>query len=330
MRNLALKKFLYALITIYIIISVSFLLIHMMPGEPIINLVGQEEYYYLLDHNPSELEELKIKYGLNDSLGIQYIKYLKSVVTLDFGLAYSNREPVVNNVLKAMKNTLLLAVPTWVVGAIIGCILGTIAGFRPRKNFDKIATPTFLFLNTVPSNCIALIFLIIFSYKLKLFPINGMVSPGLSGLPKMLSYLKHMVLPLSILIILRTSGNFMLMKSAMSQVRDEDYLITAESKGMSDKMILFKHALKNALIPYLTFVIMQFGYILSGSLIIEVVFGWKGMGQLMYEAVNRKDFPTAQLCFLITAISVVFANYLSDIVNMYIDPRIRESEYEKN
>lgn len=326
--NIVLKKLMYAIITIFIIISISFLLIHLMPGEPIINLVGQEEYYHLLEHDPAQLEQMKIKYGLNDNMLVQYMRYLKSIAKFDFGLAYSNRQPVVQNVMKAMKNTLILSIPTWILGGLLGCLLGTLAGWKPNKLFDRIATPLFLFINTIPSNCIGLILLIIFAYRLKIFPINGMVSPGLSGGAKFFSYLRHMTLPLIILVLGRTSGNFMLMKSSVSQVRKEDYLLTAVSKGMKDRAVLFVHAMKNALVPYSTSVVMQLGWILSGSVIVEVIFGWKGMGQLMFEAVNRRDFPTAQFCFLLSAVAVVFANWLSDVVNIWIDPRIEEQSYE--
>lgn len=318
------KKLMYSLLTIFVIISISFFMIHLMPGDPIINLVGQEEYYYLLEHDPAQLEYIKVKYGLYDNILFQYIKYLKSIILFDFGLAYSNRQPVVSNVFKAAKNTLLLAIPTWIFGGIMGCILGTLAGWNPNKLFDKIMTPIFLFINTIPSNCLGLIFLIVFSYKLKILPINGMVSPSLSGIDKILSYIEHMILPLVILILGRTSGNFMLMKSAVSQIKKEDYLLTAISKGRKDIDVLFIHTMRNALIPYLTSIIMQLGWILSGSLVVEVIFGWKGMGQLMFEAVNRRDFPTAQFCFLLSAVTVVFANWLSDVINMWIDPRIEE------
>ncbi len=326
--NMILKKLGYAVLTIFIIITVSFLLIHLMPGEPIINLVGQEEYYYLLDHDPAQLDAMKEKYGLNDGLGVQYLKYLKSIVSLDFGIAYSNRQPVVQNVAKAMKNTLLLSVPTWILGGLLGCLLGTLAGWRPGGAFDRTATPIFLFLHTIPSNCLSLILLIVFAYRLKWFPINGMVSPGPEGIEKLFSYLHHMILPLFILVTGRTSGNFLLMKSAVLQVRKEDYLTTAVAKGMSDRTVLFRHAMKNALVPYSTSIVMQLGWILSGAVIVESIFGWKGMGQLMLNAVHHKDFPTAQLCFLMTAVSVVMANWLSDVVNIRIDPRIEEHGYE--
>lgn len=324
MRRRIGKRFLTAMITIYIIVTLSFTLVHIMPGNPIVYLVGQEEYYSLRDENPEELERLTEKYGLNDSLPIQYIKYLKNIVTLDFGVSYANQRPVVENVARASMWTLLLSVPTWILGGVIGAVLGVMTGWKPGKLLDKILTPFFIVVNTIPSNCLSLIFLIIFSYKLKIFPINGMVSPGVYGADRILSILEHMFLPVLILILFRASGDFMLMKSAVSQVRSEEYIITAEAKGLSEKKVLFRHVLKNAMVPYLTSFCMQFGGLLSGSMIVEVVFGWKGMGTLMYNAVSTRDFPTAQFCFLLSAVLVVFSNFISDFVNVLIDPRICE------
>lgn len=322
--NSILKKFGFSILTVFIIITISFLLIHVIPGNPLMSLVGQEEYYYLLEFYPDELTKIEEKYGLNESLPEQFKRYLKSIAKLDFGTAYSNKKPVSENVLEASRYTLMLTVPTWIIGGIAGCIFGTLAGWKPGGKFDRVSTPIFLLANTIPSNCLGLILLMIFSYKLKIFPINGMVAPGLSGFDKFLSTLNHMVLPLIILIIFRTASNFMLMKSSVSQIRKEDYIVTATSKGLGERRVLFKHLMINALIPYGTLFFIQMGYLLSGSMIVEVIFGWNGMGKLMVDAVSKKDFPTAQLCFLISAVCVVFANLISDIFNRIIDPRIRE------
>ena len=318
------KKIGIAFLTIYIIITISFLLIHIMPGDAIIHLVGQEEYYYLLDHDPETLNNMIEKYGLNDSLSIQYFKYLKSIVTFDFGISYTNQMPVLSNILKASRWTLLLSIPTWILAGIFVTILGIIAGWKPGKLFDKLMTPVFVVLNTIPSNCLCLLMLILFAYRLKWFPINGMVSPGKVGFERTLSILHHMWLPIIIMILFRTAGDFMLMKSAVSQIRKEEYILTATSKGISEKKVLFRHVMRNAMLPYMTSFCMQMGGLLSGSMVIEVVFGWKGMGMLMYNAVQNRDFPTAQLCFLISAVCVVISNLISDLINIGIDPRLKE------
>ena len=172
-----LKKTLIAVATIWLIITISFTLVHTMPGDPIIFLIGEEEYYYLLDNNPAYLEQVTEKFGLNDDLPTQYARYMKSVLTLDFGLSYTNQKPVIENFRSAAYWTLLLSVPTLIISCILGAVLGIHAGIRPGGWFDRIATPFFLFLNTIPSNCLSLLLLIAFAYKLKWVPINGMVSP---------------------------------------------------------------------------------------------------------------------------------------------------------
>ena len=322
MAKLWLKRLLGALLTIYVVITVSFFMVRFMPGDPLQHLVGQEEYYYLMENDPAELERLAEKYGLNDTIGVQYLRYLDNVIHMDFGIAYSNKQPVVDNVLKCMSWTLILSIPTWIVGGLLGGILGVIAGWKPGKLFDSMMTPIALFLNTVPSNCIAILALVVFAYNLRWVPIGGMTSGMTTGWARTADILHHMALPLSILILFRVSGDFMLMKSSVSQIRREDYTTTARAKGLPERKVLFRHVMKNALLPYVTSMCMQMGSLLSGSMMIETIFGWKGMGQLFYNAVSNRDFPTAQLCFLISAFCVVTANLVSDLIITVIDPRV--------
>ena len=322
MAKLWLKRLLGALLTIYVVITVSFFMVRFMPGDPLQHLVGQEEYYYLMENDPAELERLAEKYGLNDPVGVQYLRYLENVIHMDFGIAYSNKQPVVENVLNCMSWTIMLSIPTWIVGGLLGGILGVIAGWKPGKLFDSIMTHIALFLNTVPSNCIAILALVVFAYNLRWVPIGGMTSGMTTGWARTVDILHHMALPLSILILFRVSGDFMLMKSSVSQIRREDYTTTARAKGLPERKVLFRHVMKNALLPYVTSMCMQMGSLLSGSMMIETIFGWKGMGQLFYNAVSNRDFPTAQLCFLISAFCVVTANLVSDLIITVIDPRV--------
>lgn len=322
MAKLWLKRLLGALLTIYVVITVSFFMVRFMPGDPLQHLVGQEEYYYLMENDPAELERLAEKYGLNDPVGVQYLRYLENVIHMDFGIAYSNKQPVVENVLNCMSWTIMLSIPTWIVGGLLGGILGVIAGWKPGKLFDSMMTPIALFLNTVPSNCIAILALVVFAYNLRWVPIGGMTSGMTTGWARTVDILHHMALPLSILILFRVSSDFMLMKSSVSQIRREDYTTTARAKGLPERKVLFRHVMKNALLPYVTSMCMQMGSLLSGSMMIETIFGWKGMGQLFYNAVSNRDFPTAQLCFLISAFCVVTANLVSDLIITVIDPRV--------
>lgn len=323
-----LKKAVIAILTVYVVITVSFLMVRFMPGDPLVHLVGQERYYELLEDAPAELERIAQRYGLNDTLWEQYVSYLKSTVTLDFGIAYSNKQPVLDNVLERAGWTLVLSVPTFILGGLLGAALGVLAGWKPGGLFDKITTPIMLFLNTVPTNCIGILFLVAFAFKLGWFPVNGMTSGGLSGLAKAADILWHAALPLTLLVLFRTAGNFLLMKSNVSQIRGEEYITTAYSKGLGERKVLFVHVVKNAMLPFVTSLCMQFGGLLSGSMILEVIFGWRGMGNLFYTAVSSRDFPTAQLCFMISAVCIVAGNLLGDVVIAAIDPRIKEGLLE--
>lgn len=323
-----LKKGLLALFTMYVVITISFLMVRFMPGDPLMHLVGQDRYYEMMRESPGELELIAEKYGLNGSIGEQYVNYLHSIVTLDFGIAYSNKQPVLDNVLYRAGWTLILSVPTFILGGFFGALLGTLAGWKPGGLFDRITTPVMLFLNTVPDNCIGVLFLVLFAYKLGWFPVNGMTSGGLTGLAKALDILWHAALPLSLLVLSRVSGNFLQMKSNVSLVKNEDYVITAYSKGLRDKRVLFRHVVRNAMIPYVTGLCMQLGSLLSGSMLLEVIFGWRGMGNLFYTAITSRDFPTAQLCFIISAFCVVMGNLLGDVLIAVIDPRIKEGSVE--
>ena len=279
------KRALIALLTIFIIITLSFLMVRFMPGDPLIHLVGEENYYYMKEFNPQELERLAEKYAMSGTLGQQYGNYLSSILHLDFGTAYSNNQPVLQNILDSCKWTLIL---------------------------------------TVPTNCIGIIFLVVFAFKLKLFPLNGMTTGGLTGMARFWDIVWHAMLPVMIMVLFRTSSNFLLMKSNVSQIKDEDYTVTARSKGLPERRILFRHVLKNAMLPYITSLCIQVGSLLSGSMMLEVIFGWKGMGQLFYNAVSNRDFPTAQACFIISATCVVLGNWLGDALVAAIDPRIKE------
>lgn len=312
-----------ALFIIFCIVTVNFILVRFMPGDPVVHIIGEDEYLRLEGTAPEVIEAVRQEYGLDQSLWVQFATYLRKTAQLDFGNSYRTKLPVLETVAFRMRWTLLLTVPAIVLSALIGGLLGLLAGWRKGGMLDMVCSPLMLLLNTVPTNCMAILFLLIFSFHMGKFPISGITSGGLTGLAKAVDILWHMTLPLSVLVLLRTSSYYMLMKSTVQTIRDEEYITAARGKGFSQGQVLLRHVLKNALCPYLTSVCMQFGHILGGSMLVEVVFSWKGMGTLIYDAVNSKDFPILQTCFLFIGICVVVCNLLSDILNLLIDPRTR-------
>lgn len=320
------KRLLIALGTVFIIISISFFLVNSMPGDPLVNILGDEEYYEIKNTAPEVLDEIAEKFGLNESLPVRYGKYIKSILTLDFGYSYTKKQPVLNIITHRLGWTLVLAIPATILSALIGGWLGIRAGWKQGGWFDRIATPAALFLNTLPTNCVAILFLSWFSYQLRWFPISGVTSGGLHGLEKLVDVLWHMALPLTVMVLLRSAGNFIHMKSYISRIKSEEYVLTAVSKGLPDRKVLRRHVMKNCVLPYITVVCMQFGGVVSGSVIIETVFSWIGMGDLMNQSISSSDFPMMQFCFLLTAACSVLANLLADVLYVLIDPRIREED----
>lgn len=309
---------------LFIIITLNFFITRMVPGDVVISILGESEYNRLLVENPAKIEETRVKYGLDKPLLVQYGRYLKSIVQLDFGYSYVNKQPVTAYVAYHMKWTLLLMGPVMLLAALIGGSLGLLAGWNSGGRLDRIATPLFLFLNTVPSNCIAILCLLVFSFRLGWFPIGGMTTGGLTGMEKILDVVWHMALPLLILTLFRTGSNFIYMKSYASRIRGEEYILTAVSKGLPDWRVLTRHGLKNISVPYLTMLCMQLGRLLSGAMMIEVVFSWRGMGMLMSSAASSKDYPVLQFSLLVIAVCVLASNILSDVLNQWIDPRTRK------
>ncbi len=318
------KHILESAVIIFCIISINFLLMRFMPGDPVEHIIGEDEYLRLSLSNPLIIEEIRAEYGLDRPLRAQYLTYLGKTVRLDFGNSYRTKTPVLETVLFRLRWTLLLTVPATVIAGLLGGWLGMRAGWEKGGVFDTVVSPLMIGISTVPTNCMAIIFLLVFAFKLGAFPIGGITSGGLQGMQRAVDILWHMVLPLSILVLFKMASNFMLMKSTVQTVKDEEYITVAVGKGFTDREVQRRHVLKNALCPYLTSICMQFGHMMSGSMMIEVVFSWKGMGTLIYDSVGAKDFPMLQTSFLFIGICVVTFNLLSDLVNMAVDPRIRE------
>jgi len=313
-----------AIALVLVAISINFILIQLMPGDPIMLILGDQEYYLLQTRHPEILEQVRAQYSLDKPLIMQYISFLWNMITFQFGQSLISGQNVLQLVMFRMRWTLLLALASIIISAIVGSALGVIAGYHKGGKLDAALTFIFLLLETIPANCLALISLLIFGFHLQWFPISGMASGGHQGLAALFDIMHHMALPVLVLSLLRTSSNFLLVKSFVSQIREEEYVITAVAKGLPKRTLLRKHILTSVMMPYATVLCMQFGFIFSGSMLIEVVFSWRGMGTLIYNAVMTRDYPTVQLCFFITSICVIFFHFVADILAWKLDPRIKD------
>ena len=286
-------------------------------------ILGEDDYYDFYYNNPEYLEQLCQEYDLDGSILHQFGLYWRNVLHLDFGTSYHYGRPVLDLILFRASWTLRLVLPAVLLAALLGVLLGLPAGWSPGRWGARLGTPVPTMLHTIPTYSLSIILLSIFAYRLGWLPLGGMVSGGKSGAAYVWDMLWHMTLPLIVLVLYRVSYDYLILRSSVREIREEPYITTAFSKGLSQRVVLFRHVLPNALLPYVTAVCLQFGAAVAGTMTMEVIYNWSGMGSLIYDAVNNRDFPVLQTAFLVIAVCTILANLLADVLYAAIDPRLR-------
>jgi peptide/nickel transport system permease protein len=306
------KKAIRYALAIFLIVSLNFIIPRCMPGDPLTNLLGED--VILTDHS---VEKLREDMGLNKPLSQQYLEYWQSILRFDLGYSFHLHRDVSDLIFNRIKWTLLLSVPALILGAILGTLLGARAGWR-SSSLQKIQTGLILAIYCTPPYFLSLIALYLLSYKLGLFPLKGFYSTGSA-----LDVAHHILLPSAMMMLFSLSRNYMIMRGSVLQEKGCLYAAFARAKGLYDEEILFRHVFKNALLPIITLLALDFGFILSGALFIEIVFSMNGMGSLIYDALLSRDYPVLQGSFLIITVMVVSANLLADLLYSRLDPRVR-------
>jgi len=267
--------------------------------------------------------ELKAQFGLDRPLPEQYISYLQNLVQGNFGYSFHYSQPVWDVIAYKMKWTFVLLIPSVILGAILGIVMGAAAGWLRGSGMDTGITSLFLFLYSMPHYWLAMLFVLVFAFYLGLFPLSGITGGGLEGLEKLRDVLWHMTLPVSVLTLFGAAYNYFIMRSSVVQISSEGFVLTARAKGLMERDVLFRHVLRNAMLPLVTVIALDFGFMVSGALLVEIVFSWGGMGTLVYDAVLARDYPLLHGSFLVIAICVLAANFMADVMYAVLDPRIR-------
>ncbi len=306
------KKLIRYLLAIFVIFSLNFIIPRAMPGDPLTNLLGED--FHMTEET---LQELTEQMGLDKPLHLQYIDYWGNVFRFDFGYTYHLKGPVTSVIFSRMKWTLLLVLPSIILSSIIGSLLGAFSGIKSSKKVSKMLTLTELGFYSTPTFFLSLIFLYIFSFKFGLFPTKGFYTTG-----SLFDILHHFFLPITIMTLFLNSRNYMIMRGSVIQEKSKLYVVYAKAKGLSENQILFRHIFKNSSLPLLTILALDFGFILTGALLIEIVFSMNGMGTLIYDALLSRDYPILYGAFMIISLMVVLANAFVDILYGIIDPRI--------
>ena len=214
------------------------------------------------------------------------------------------------------------------IAIIVGIYIGIVAASRQGKKIDVISLTLSLFTYSMPTFWLGIVLIIFFSVTLNLFPTSGMITPGkvfTGWFSQTMDMAKHLFLPALTLSLVLVGQFVLIMRNSLLDVFTEDYITTAKAKGFSEKLVIKKHAVPNAMLPMVTIIAINIGFMIAGAIQIETVFSWPGLGRLMYEALNNRDYPLLQGIFLIVSICVVLANFMADIIYGYLDPRIKSS-----
>jgi peptide/nickel transport system permease protein len=316
------KRVWQTVITLFIILTLLFFLFRMVPGDPASMILDPRM-------TPEAKELLRRQFGLDKPLWMQYLLYLKNVFQGNFGRSFQAGRPVFEIIKEKLPATLLLFTSASILSFILGMRFGKVIAWRRGSVLEAGVTLFGLMFYTVFLPWFGMLMIWIFSYKLGLFPLGGMVSPeiwikeGVSTLTKALDILHHLFLPLSVLTLTMFAGSMLIMRSSMLEILGKDYITTARSKGVQEKVVRDKHAARNAMLPLTTSFALSLAFSMSGGVLTETVFSWPGLGSEIVEAVLNQDFPLAQAAFLLIAFIVLGANLVADILYVYLDPRIR-------
>jgi len=318
------KRTLHGIITIIMAITLNFILFRIMPGDPTRAVSGDPRV------DTATRLALIAKFGLDRPLIEQFALYIYNLARGELGISFVQiGRPVIDIILgRKMINTIILMGSSMFISLSLGIIFGVIAAWRRGTKMDVSLIVISLATYSMPVFWFGMLLLLFFSYYINIFPIAGTITPGIVH-PNFIAYAKdylhHLMAPMITLGVSFFGGYFLFMRDTILDVFTEDYMLTARAKGLSNRKILFKHAMRNALLPMVSLMGVHITFLISGATMTETVFSWDGLGRLIYDSVRNNDYPVLQGIFLFMAVLVVVANILADIVNAYLDPRIKEA-----
>jgi peptide/nickel transport system permease protein len=321
------------LVTIFVAVSVVFVVPRLVPGDPMDAMLGRLAAAGASLNAPELIAQYRKLFGLDRSIGEQYVSFLRELARGNFGYSINNfPSNVTDIVIPALPWTLgLLTVTTifsWTLGSLIGAIVGWRGG---RSRFFQAIVPIALVLYSTPYYILALILIYLFAFTWRIFPLSGAFSVGVRPeltLKFASDVLRHAALPALSIILVSLGWWFLSMRSLITSQKGEDYILLAEAKGLPERHILWRYAFRNAMLPQATGLALSLGHIVGGALITEVIFAYPGLGWVIYSAIKSLDFPVIQGSVLLLIIAVTTTNFVIDLAYPLIDPRIRQAGRE--
>lgn len=283
---------------------ISFSLLHIVPGDPAEVLAGEEA-------SEEQIQAIRKEFGLDKPLPVQYLVFLKNVSQGNFGISIRTRRPVLLFLKERFLFTLKLSLLSILIASAIGLVAGVISSTRQYSLFDNLSMLSALFGISMPIFWLGLLLILLFAVKLSLFPAGGTGT------------LAHLILPAIALGAASAAVIARMTRASMLEVMRQDFIRTARANGLRETVVIYKHALKNAMIPVITVFGLEFGYMLGGAVLTETVFSLPGVGRLMVEGIFTRDYPVVQGSMLLVATTFVLVNLITDIAYAFFDPRIR-------
>lgn len=317
MTTYIMRRIIQALVVLVLVTLVVFFVMRLLPGDPLLIYIGQQATMQAMPRE--QIEMLRQQFGLDKNLAAQYFDWLGGIVRGDFGESIFYHEKVSTLLAERLPKTIYIGVISLVFGAITGIVIGGWAGVKRGKWPDKIITPLTYVAITIPVFWLGILMIYAFGLKLELLPISGYTSPFVDFVKST----RQLVMPVFCMSLFSLAANARQMRSSMLETISQDYIRTAWSKGLSERRVILKHALKNSLIPVITLIGIGVGLIFGGSVLIETVFAIPGLGRLMVSSIFGQDYVVVQAITLVISVSILVVNLLVDISYGWFDPRIR-------
>jgi peptide/nickel transport system permease protein len=295
-----------------VLVTIAFALVHLTPGST--GTINVET------GSTQNLDQLRAQLGLDRPLYVQYGDWLVHVARLDFGVSYVDGRSVIEKIAERLPATLLLTGTALIVATVLGFLLGILAAVHQNTWVDYSATLFAFFGLSIPSFWAGLLLIIVFAVTLRVLPAQGMTSIGGGG---PLDVAWHLVLPATVLALEATAAISRYVRSSMVETLDEDFIRTARAKGLPERKVIMRHAVRNALLPTVTILGLRLPVLVGGALLIETVFAWPGIGRLGYEAVTQRDYPVILGLLIFTGTLTIVGNLLADITYAFVDPRVK-------
>ncbi|MEO2076306.1 MAG: ABC transporter permease [Bacillus sp. (in: firmicutes)] len=314
------KKIANAIFTLFCVLIINYFLFRVMPGDPLAMMLRDPKA------SPESVEKMKHLFGLDQAWYVQFGLYVKQLLSGDLGMSFLFKQPVTELIAIKIVPTLLLVGVATLVSLIGGIFLGILAARKRGKKVDVMSLSFSLLTYSMPTFWVGVVLVALLSVHLTLFPTSGMTTAGMvfsSSMDAVVDVAHHLFLPALSLSLVLLGQYVLIMRNSLIDELTEDYVQTAKAKGFSEKYIVRKHAVPNAMLPMVTVISINLGFMIAGAIEIETVFSWPGIGRLMYEALLNRDYPLLQGIFLIISTCVIFANLIADVLYGYLDPRVK-------